>query len=147
MYKEQFDAVVRELNTDYNTLENANKIFKRQVYFTNDHSLPSRRYNFHDYLGWAGYKSDGYIFYTVFGAYVFNREKGLMFVVEKLSHRGCGRRKNGIEVLGMRLIKTKTGAYKYEGTTVEELKNACKKNGIKIGKMNKLDLVCKLLKM
>ena len=41
------------------------------------------------------------------------------------------RYKTGIEILGMKPIRTKDGKYKYQNITAQNLKDRCKKNGIK----------------
>jgi hypothetical protein len=50
--------------------------------------------------------------------------------------------KSGIEILGMRPCRTKDGKYKYEGISVEDLRNVCKMNGFKCySKLDKCELV------
>ena len=57
--------------------------------------------------------------------------------------------KNGIEILGMKPNRTADGKYKYEGTSIKDLKEACKKNGIKGYSTckDKCDLVKLLMKI
>jgi len=53
----------------------------------------------------------------------------------------------GIEVLHMKGHRTKDGKYKYEGITIKDLREYCKKNGIKgYTKLDKFELVNLLLK-
>ena len=55
--------------------------------------------------------------------------------------------KCGVEVLGMRPNKTKDGKYKYEGVSINNLKQACKINDIKgSSSCDKLELVKLLMK-
>jgi hypothetical protein len=50
--------------------------------------------------------------------------------------------KTGIEVLGMKPQRTTDGKYRYDGISVIELRNSCKKNGLsKYSKLDKLELV------
>jgi len=56
--------------------------------------------------------------------------------------------RSGVEVLGMKPNQTKDGKYRYDGISTEQLKKACKLNGIKsYSKLDKYDLVKLLLKV
>ena len=58
------------------------------------------------------------------------------------------RYKTGIEILGMKPRRTKDGKYKYQNISAQELKDRCKKNGIKgYSKCDKTELVKLLMKV
>ena len=58
------------------------------------------------------------------------------------------RYKTGIEILGMKPIRTKDGKYKYQNISAQNLKDRCKKNGIKgYSKCDKTELVKLLMKV
>jgi hypothetical protein len=150
-YRQLFANVVCELNTDYNTIENASKIFDRQVIFNNGKQLPIRKYYFNVYDN--GWRINGrfYDFDTIFGRFLFNCDEQKL--VKKDTYKPlydvcCWKKcRCGIEVIGMKPKRTKDGKYTYRGLIINELKNACKINGIKgYGKMDKCELVKALLK-
>ena len=167
-YNQLFNAVVNELNTDYNTIQNANRIFKRNwnCYRGNVLEDPYRvvpingKYNFckqtlnaHQYIG---------EFNCVFGSFQFDiRNRIGLFKkvkdVEKINginrhyFWSCGKmrplEKNGIEVFDMKPERTKDGKYTYKGLKIDQLKEVCKMNGIKgLSKMDKTELVRSLIK-
>ena len=54
----------------------------------------------------------------------------------------------GIEILGMKPRRTKDGKYKYHNISGQDLKDKCKKNGIKgYSKCDKTELVKLLMKV
>jgi hypothetical protein len=56
--------------------------------------------------------------------------------------------KTGIEILGMKPRRTKDGKYKYQNISAQDLKDKCKKNGIKgYSKSDKTELVKLLMKV
>ena len=56
--------------------------------------------------------------------------------------------KSGIEILGMKPRRTKDGKYKYHNISGQDLKDKCKKNGIKgYSKCDKTELVKLLMKV
>ena len=58
------------------------------------------------------------------------------------------RYKTRIEILGMKPIRTKDGKYKYQNISAQNLKDRCKKNGIKgYSKCDKTELVKLLMKV
>ena len=157
-------AVINQLNTNYNTIENANKIFNRVCYYDEKRKWMKTKYN------WGGggwtivfecYDERGtplhddryyYVFSTIFGRYAFGGED------RKLQYYTKGRRfyeaiekegRCGIEVLGMRPHRTKDGKYAYDnGFTLKELKEKCKMNKIKgYSKMDKCEIVSELMKI
>jgi hypothetical protein len=149
-YRQLFDKVVYELNTDYNTIENVSKIFDRQVIFDDKQGL-KKKYNFEGYgCGW-GSRGKYHYFNTIFGTFLFNYDERKLVkkdIDTPIYHRCCVKEyKCGIEVLGMKPERTKDGKYSFQGVGINELKNACKINGIKgYGKMDKCELVKALLK-
>ena len=169
MQRQLFDAVINEINLGVNTIQNANKIFKRQCNWnpgnvSNEvgrYFAIKAKYDFCrrdngtcSYIG---------IFYTVFGAYEFDVRLGVKLLrpsaepVEKIDGINsrylykCGKltplEKNGIEVLGMKPDRTSDGKYTYKGLVISQLKDKCKMNGIKgLSKLDKTQLVNALIK-
>ena len=90
-------------------------------------------------------------FSCVFGTMCVSNYKTLTYdIVNKYLEPNFYKRRysSGVEVLGMKPNKTKDGKYRYDGISTEQLKNACKLNGIKsYSKLDKYDLVKLLLKV
>jgi hypothetical protein len=56
--------------------------------------------------------------------------------------------KTGIEIIGMKPRRTKDGKYKYQNISEQDLKDKCKKNGIKgYSECDKTELVKLLMKV
>jgi len=153
-FKELFNNVVAELNTDYNTIENATKIFKQAIYYDDIHKHHSWRYNTYGYGGSITMVRlvEGWLnrFRCIFGLYYFEEHKESRLIKkEKNSERdSCPYVKRGIEVIGMKPKRTSDGKYTYKGLTINDLKIACKKNGVKgISKMDKCQLVKALMNL
>ena len=156
-------GVINQLNTDYNTIENANKIFNRVCYRDEKRKMMMKKYN----LGGGGwsiihecYDERGtplqrewyYVFSTVFGTYAFNdKEKKLLYYTKeyRFKHAIYTKGRCGVEVLGMEPHRTKDGKYAYDnGFTLKELKEKCKMNKIKgYSKMDKCEIVSELMKI
>jgi hypothetical protein len=156
-------AVINQLNTDYNTIENANNIFNRVCVYDEKRKWMKTKYNWggggwsiiHECFDERGTPLHDdryyYVFSTIFGRYAFGGED------RNLQYYTKGRRFNeaiekegrcGIEVLGMKPKRTKDGKYTYEGFTIKELKERCKMNKIKgYSKMDKCELVSLLMKI
>jgi hypothetical protein len=149
-YKTAFDVVLKEL-VNINYEEYCNKVFKRFCIPNTKRKWIDKRYNtFHD--GWTCDWSCGslcHIFICVFGKLYICEKTFEIKKFKPLTHyyiclNYC---RSGIEVLGMTPNRTTDGKYKYEGTSIKELKEACKKNGIKgYSKLDKCDLVKLLMK-
>ena len=117
--KQLFNSVVNEINSDFNTLKNANKIFK--------HYCSTNKYNveFKCVFGW----------FSVGNGNLKSRLPRLKYTSSNDSIRGY---KNGIEILGM---------IPERPCSISELKAACKMNGIKkYSKKDKCELVAALMK-
>jgi hypothetical protein len=154
--RQLFNAVLNELTGNIYTIENANKIFKRQVFWDSDRKWARQKYNFCNGKGWT---CDGKYdrFYCIFGSYLFDGRKEELKLIKcdknPITHLKCRMlsfckcyKKNGVEVLGMKPERTKDGKYTYKGLIIGELKKACKENGIKgFSKMDKCELVKALM--
>jgi hypothetical protein len=152
-YKELFNAVIAELNGDIYTMENANRIFSRNVSWDEKRKWATNKYGDGGWTCSGGLR--GYDFNCVFGCFYFESlTNGIK--LEKMLKKGrdhikCSnwrwRGKCGIEVIGMKPQRTKDGKYSWKGLIITELKAACKKNGIKkYSKMDKCELVIALMK-
>jgi len=156
-------AVINQLNTDYNTIENANKIFNRVCYYDEKMKMMMKKYKFGG-GGWSiiheCYDERGIplqrewynLFPTVFGTYAFkDKEKKLQYYTKGRRFYEAIKMKGscGIEVVGMRPHRTKDGKYAYDnGFTLKELKEKCKMNKIKgYSKMDKCEIVSELMKI
>jgi hypothetical protein len=157
-YTEKFNAVIAELKGDYNTLENANRIFKR-VIISNEQCSQLRKYRLNHRGFTFMYHLPYYSFDCVFGRFDVQWLENKTFKMVKKSNNNKTynfnyieqfeiKPKNGIEVLGMKPERTKDGKYTYKGLIISELKQSCKNNGIKgITKMDKCELVKALIKL
>jgi len=152
-YKQLFNAVISELNTDYNTIENAQKIINRTVYWDEKLNFPMRKYEFSYGGGWSGI-GRGYVFSCIFGEFYFdcryNCEDKYLKLIYRISgeHYTRYRERCGIEILGMKPNRTKDGKYTYKGCNMKELKQSCKMNNIKgYSKMDKCDIVKQLMRI
>jgi hypothetical protein len=159
-YTEKFNAVIAELKGDYNTLENANRIFKR-VIISNEQCSQLRKYRLNDRGFIFMYHLPYYLFDCVFGRFDVQWLENKTFKMVKKNIEKSSKSKysewfewieikpkNGIEVLGMKPERTKDGKYTYKGLIISELKQSCKNNGIKgITKMDKCELVNALIKL
>ena len=155
-------AVINQLNTNYNTIENANKIFNRVCVYDEKRKHIKQKYDWggggwsivfecYDERGTLLQNGYYYVFSTIFGSYARKSEdrnlqyytKGRRFY-EAIKMKGsCG-----VEVVGMKPKRTKDGKYTYEGFTIKELKERCKMNKIKgYSKMDKCELVSLLMKI
>jgi hypothetical protein len=159
-YKQLFNAVISELNTDYYTIENAQKVINRSVYWDEKQRWMMRKYKYSCSDGW-NVVGRGYGFRCIFGYYYFERED------IKLLHKVSGKRSDenkteryyyyrwlnnigrcGIEILGMKPDRTKDGKYTFKGCIMKELKQSCKMNNIKgYSKMDKCDIVKELMRI
>ena len=144
-FRELFATVLKELNSDFNTLQNANKILALHYKY----KYPKSYYYVGDFTSVFGAYAK-YIrreFNCVFGTYEIKNDE----LVKKLPKKDpfySRRYKCGIEVFGMKPERTKDGKYAYQGTSIKDLKESCKKNGIKgISKMDKCELVKVLMKI
>ena len=88
-----------------------------------------------------------------FGRLTYKKEKVIKKIEDyklpiHLANENKYTRRCGIEVLGMKPERTKDGKYTYKGNTITELKECCKKNGLKgySGK-DKCELVAMLMKL
>lgn len=156
-------AVINQLNTDYNTIENAKKIFNRVCYYDEKSMWLKNKYKFSHGGGWTtGFdcyddrgkwiKEHFHLFQTVFGTYAFkDRENKLLYYTKeyRFKHAIKNNGRCGIEVLGMKPYRTKDGKYAYDnGFTLKELKERCKMNKIKgYSKMDKCEIVSELMKI
>jgi len=156
-------AVINQLNTDYNTIENANKIFNRVCYRDEKMWWVRYKYKFSHGDGWTtsidcydergtSIKEHHYIFRSVFGTYAFtDKEKKLLYYTKeyRFKHAIYTIERCGVEVVGMRPHRTKDGKYAYDnGFTLKELKEKCKMNKIKgYSKMDKCEIVSELMKI
>jgi len=159
-HRQLFNDVLNELIGNIYTMENANKIFKRQVYWDNNRKWLAQKYNFCNGNGWTC-EGKYYKFYCIFGCYLFECRNVISTDELKLvkcdkspithlnsrmlsfynSYNRCG-----VEVLGMKPERTKDGKYTYKGLIIGELKKSCKENGIKgFSKMDKCELVKALM--
>jgi len=139
-FRELFATVVKELNSDFNTLQNANKILTRYYKYQD----PKRKSGNLTYVCCYG-KCIGHQFNCVFGVYEIVNEK-LVKKNQKSDHHYFSE-KCGIEVFGLVPERTKDGKYAYQGTSIKDLKESCKKNGIKgVSKLDKCELVKVLMK-
>lgn len=159
-YTEKFNAVIAELKGDYNTLENANRIFKRVNMF-NEQGSELRKYRLNHRGFTFMYNLPYHLFDCVFGRFDVqwlgnktykmikkNNNESSVFKYFEWFERTQIKPKNGIEVLGMKPERTKDGKYTYKGLIISELKQSCKNNGIKgITKMDKCELVQALMKL
>ena len=149
-YKELFNAVITELNGDIYTMENANRIFSRNVSWDEKRKWATDKYRSGGWTCSGGLR--GYDYNCVFGKFYFEDLTNgikLMKMLEKgRDHiKYFKRGKCGVEVLGMKPQRTKDGKYSWKGLIITELKTACKNNGIKkFSKMDKCELVKALMK-
>jgi hypothetical protein len=139
-FRELFATVLKELNSDFK-LKYANKIFAR--YIKKDKEPRTKKW----YL-WCSlsYFSCGGVllrrqFSCAFGTYEADKkEDKLVKQIQENNH--FFREKCGIEVFGLVPERTKDGKYAYRGTSIKDLKESCKMNGIKgVSKMDKCELV------
>jgi len=150
-YKQLFNAVISELNTDYNTIENAQKIINRCVYWDEKQKWLMRKYEFSCGAGWS-VEGRGYGFRCIFGYYYFEREDKYVKILYQIrGKQSSDENKNercGIEILGMKPDRTKDGKYTFNGCIMKELKQSCKMNNIKgYSKMDKCDIVKQLMRI
>ena len=161
-YKQLFNAVISELNTDYNTIENAQKIMTRVVYWDEKTKWMMKKYEFSCGGGWKC-EGRGYGFRCIFGYYYFEREDKKYFkILSRISGKRSDQNKSdcyyyrwlnnnqrcGIEVLGMKPDRTKDGKYTFKGCIMKDLKQSCKMNNIKgYSKMDKCDIVKQLMRI
>ena len=158
--RQLFNAVVNEINSDFNTLKNANKIFKRWFSWTqeqvpgyNDFFQVKYKPNskIQRYCSTAKYNGE---FKCVFGWFDFNvlGDGNLKSRLPRLKYQSSSDSsdsKNGIEILGMIPERHTDGSYNYRqgACSISELKAACKMNGIKkYSKKDKCELVVALMK-
>ena len=138
-FRELFAKVVKELNSDFNTLQNANKIL---ALYNKKYIYPKNQYSVGDFITVSGRVGTRRIgeFTCVFGTYESENHKltkKRKKIFYKLYSSKCG-----IEVLGMLPERTKDGKYAYKGISIKDLKESCKMNGIKgVSKMDKCELV------
>ena len=150
-YKELFNAVITELNGDIYTMENANRIFSRNVSWDEKRKWATDKYRSGGWTCSCGFR--GYDYNCVFGNFYFDKPLTNEIKLIKMLHKGRDyikyfkRGKCGIEVIGMKPERTKDGKYSWKGLIISELKTACKNNGIKkFSKMDKCELVKALMK-
>lgn len=172
-YKSQFDAVIAEIARGVCSFENAVRVNKTQISVVTygekgiyyHLKAPQNKDGFYRYG--SNFKED-YItkYYThgnIFGETKFRVIDGVI-EYDRTYYKGKDKQKYfatlwlrgvydvrpscGVEVFGMKATQTADGKYKYEGVSIKDLKEACKKNGIKgySGK-DKTDLVKILMKL
>ena len=156
-------AVINQLNTDYNTIENANKIFNRICVYDEKRKWMKTKYDWggggwsiafecYDERGTPLQREWYYLFPTIFGSYAFkDKENKLQYYTKgrRFKHAIYTKGRCGVEVVGMKPHRTKDGKYAYDnGFTLKELKEKCKMNKIKgYSKMNKCEIVSELMKI
>jgi hypothetical protein len=163
-YKASFDLVVSELNSDYYTLKNANRVFRKQVelrHWGTNCLKPLWKYtNRVGYTGCCSISSkynNHFEFRCVFGLFIYefsdfipNLKPYPKYYALNLGENFWRTRKDkcGVEVVGMKPNRTKDGKYKYEGISIKELKESCKNNGLKgFSGKDKCELVAMLMKV
>ncbi len=162
-YKASFDLVVSELNS-LDNLKYCEKQFKKRIFWEGNWVKDRFGRYSGGLVGSSERDSRGkferYFCYfdTIFGQCRIYEDKTMKRIGDRKYIDSCdgwekwksypSYHQRGIEILGMKPNRTKDGKYKYEGITITELKECCKKNGLKgySGK-DKIELIRLLIKM